>query len=47
MAMHHAEQEIIQMQSLVDCVAEVHPVVSKHIMGMQPNFNFKARGLSR
>ena len=45
MAMHHAEQEIIQMQSLVDCVAQIHPVVHKHIEKLQPDFNFSNRGL--
>ena len=47
MAMHHCEQEMVKMQSLVESVQHVHPVVSKHIQDLQgEEFNFKFRGLN-
>ena len=46
MAMHHCEQEMVKMQSLVDCVQQVHPAVAKHIEELQGGeFNFEFRGL--
>ena len=33
------------MQSLVECVYNVSPAVAKHIYELQPNFDFKFRGL--
>ena len=46
MAMHHCEQEMVKMQSLVECVHQVHPAVSKHIEELQQEgFDFEFRGL--
>ena len=47
MAMHHCEQEMVKMQSLVESVQHVHPVVAKHIQDLQgTEFDFKFRGLN-
>jgi len=47
MAMHHCEQEMVKMQSLVESVQKVHPVVAKHIKDLQgEQFNFNFRGLN-
>lgn len=35
MAIHIAEQELMRLQSVVDCVTEVHPTVTKHILRIQ------------
>ena len=47
LAMHHCEQEMVKMQSLVDCVQQVAPGVAKHINELQGgSFDFGARGLN-
>jgi hypothetical protein len=46
LAMHHCEQEMVRMQSLVDSVQQAAPGVSKHIIELQGGqFNFSTRGL--
>ncbi len=46
LAMHHCEQEMVRMQSLVECVRKVHPVVTEHIEELQGGeFDFEFRGL--
>lgn len=45
MALHHAEQEIVRLQSLLNAVAQVAPHASHAIRAMAPGFDFEARGL--
>lgn len=45
MALHHAEQEIVRLQSLLNAVAQVAPHASHAILEMAPGFDFEARGL--
>jgi hypothetical protein len=46
MAVSNAEQEVVRMQSLVDCVCGIYPSAVAHVMRHQPDFNFRERGLS-
>lgn len=45
MALHHAEQEVVRLQCLLDSAAEVAPHICKAIHNVSPEFNFKERGL--
>ncbi|CAM9874404.1 unnamed protein product [Ectocarpus sp. 13 AM-2016] len=45
MALHHAEQEVVRLQSLLASAAEVAPQVCKAIHKVAPGFDFKERGL--
>ena len=44
-SIHNAEQELVRLQSIVDCVAKIYPSLTKHIIKMQSNFGFRERGL--
>lgn len=45
MALHHAEQEVVRLQSLLASAAEAAPQVCKAIHKVAPGFDFKERGL--
>lgn len=46
MALHNAEDEIVRMQCLLDCVAKAHPSVTEHFIKIQfDDFNFRDRKL--
>jgi len=46
MAIHHAEQDVVRLQSLIDAAQQINPRVTNAILELQPNFNFKERGLT-
>lgn len=46
MALHHAEQEIVRLQSLLACAAEAAPNICKAVHKAAPGFDFKERGLA-
>lgn len=39
-------QEVVRMQSLVECVNTIYPTAALHILKLQPGFNFRQRGLT-
>lgn len=45
MALHHAEQEIVRLQSLLSSAADIAPHICKAIHKVAPDFNFQHRGL--
>lgn len=45
MALHHAEQEVVRLQCLLDAAAHVAPSACKAVLAMAPKFDFAARGL--
>lgn len=45
MALHHAEQEIVRLQSLLDAATRVAPHACKAVLAKAPDFDFSARGL--
>lgn len=45
MALHHAEQEIVRLQCLLDAAAQVAPRACTAVLAMAPDFDFEARGL--
>lgn len=45
MALHHAEQEIVRLQCLLDVATQVAPHACKAVLDMCPEFDFSARGL--
>ena len=46
MALHNAETEVARVANVVECVAELHPTITAHVLKMQPNFGFRDRGLA-
>ncbi len=46
MAIHHAEQEIVRLQCLVDSLTRIYPSAVAQIQRIQMDFNFRDRGLT-
>ena len=46
MALHNAETEVARVANVVECVAELHPTITAHVLKMQPDFGFRDRGLA-
>lgn len=46
MALHHAEQEIVRLQSLLGTVAKIAPSVCKVVHKAAPDFDFLERGFT-
>eukprot|EP00953_Heterococcus_sp_UTEX-ZZ885_P021257 11861-Heterococcus_DN1.PRE.1 len=47
MALHHAEQDVVRMQSLLDAAATISPPVLTAVLRMAPGFDFQERGLTQ
>ncbi|KAG5190170.1 hypothetical protein JKP88DRAFT_299668 [Tribonema minus] len=46
MALHHAEQDVMRIQSLLDAATTISPPVLNALRNMAPDFNFQERGLT-
>lgn len=46
MALHHAEQEIVRLQCLLEAAAQAAPHVCKAVHKVAPSFDFQDRGLA-
>lgn len=46
MAIHHAEQEVVRLQCLVESLTKIYPSAVAQVQRIQLDFNFKDRGLA-
>lgn len=45
MALHHAEQEIVRLQCLLEAATKVAPHAIRAVLARAPDFDFSSRGL--